>query len=49
MADVVRFTGNTFVHGSGSVGTLNTPVELAATTRSFGSEQAASCEAGRKV
>jgi putative transposase len=35
------------VHGNGSVGTLNPPVELAASTLNFGSEQVVGCEAGR--
>ena len=47
--DVMRFTRNNSVHGSGSVGTLHAPVELAASTLDFGSAQAADSEAGRMV
>ena len=39
-ADVPSDTRNRFVHGSGSVGTLNTAVEPAAATVGFGLEQA---------
>jgi len=46
-ADVMRFTGNHSVPGGGSVGTLNTPVELAASVSGFGPAQVADGEAGR--